>query len=56
MVKRSDSTCAQLCSNAEICTKTMAPAITHKEYKENDEQIGMHEHIKVQHECFFSLF
>ena len=52
--KSSDSTCAQLCSNAETGTETMAPAIRYKEYKEDDEQFGMHEQIKVQHECTFS--
>ncbi|WOG96533.1 hypothetical protein DCAR_0415869 [Daucus carota subsp. sativus] len=36
--KSSDSTCAQLCSNAETGTETMAPAIRYKEYKEDDEQ------------------
>ncbi|KAL8135993.1 hypothetical protein AgCh_010562 [Apium graveolens] len=46
IAKSSDSTCAQLCSNNETCTKTMAHEITHEVYKENHEQIDNVRHRK----------
>lgn len=46
IAKSSDSTCAQLCSNAETCTKIMAHEITHEVHKENHEQIDNVRHRK----------
>ncbi|KAK1403433.1 Two-component response regulator-like APRR7 [Heracleum sosnowskyi] len=39
IAKSSDSTCAQLCSNAETCTKRLAHESSHEVYEENHEQI-----------------